>query len=112
MKEFINLVLCDYRSKRVDVHVSATLADGTLRISGQDLGPYVEDYWGRSTEKMIRKQPCFMRSAENTDAANSGVYARERKSSTAFSLMPRRILVAGYCLRTETLKYEFYPYAR
>ena len=46
MKEFTNLVLCEYHSARVDVHVRATLANGALTISGQDLGPFVEDCWG------------------------------------------------------------------
>ena len=46
MKDFRNLVLCDYRSKSVDVHVRANLTDGTLQISGHDLGPCVEESWG------------------------------------------------------------------
>lgn len=46
MKEFKGLVLCDYRSERVDVHVRAALRDGVLTFSGQDLGPFVEEMWG------------------------------------------------------------------
>lgn len=46
MKDFNNLVLCDYHSESVDVHVRASLTDGSLRISGHDLGPFVEDSWG------------------------------------------------------------------
>ena len=65
MKEFNNLVLCDYRSESVDVHVRASIIDGALRISGHDLGPLVEDSWGdddyeywykfdrKNTEKLI-----------------------------------------------------------
>lgn len=32
MKDFDDLILCDYRSARVDVHVRAPLADGTPGI--------------------------------------------------------------------------------
>ena len=32
MKDFDDLILCDYRSTRVDVHVRAPLADGTPGI--------------------------------------------------------------------------------
>ena len=48
MKDFNGLVLCDYRSRKVDVHVKADCAQGVLSISGQDLGPYVEEVWGDS----------------------------------------------------------------
>ena len=65
MKDFNNLVLCDYRSENVDVHVRASLTNGFLSISGHDLGPFVEDSWGdedyeywyefdrKNTEKLI-----------------------------------------------------------
>ena len=46
MKDFKNLVLCDYRSERVDVHVRASLTDGSLTVSGHDLGPFVKDFLG------------------------------------------------------------------
>ena len=48
MKDFTGLVLCDYRSERVEVHVKATIANGQLTLSGQDLGPVVESFWGDS----------------------------------------------------------------
>ena len=46
MKGFKGLVLCDYHSGRVDVHVRADIRYGALTISGHDLGPYVEGSWG------------------------------------------------------------------
>ncbi len=46
MKDLSNLSLCDWRSERVDVHVSADLVNGALTISGCDLGPLVEEVWG------------------------------------------------------------------
>ncbi|MBR0372920.1 MAG: hypothetical protein IJH91_00120 [Mogibacterium sp.] len=46
MKEFKGLVLCEFRSERVDVHVWADLAGGALTVAGQDLGPQVETFWG------------------------------------------------------------------
>lgn len=46
MKDFKNLILCDYRSERVDIHVRASLSCGSLTISGHDLGPLVEECWG------------------------------------------------------------------
>ena len=48
MKDFQGLVLCNYHSDRVDVHVYADLIDGELSLSGQDLGPLVEESWGDS----------------------------------------------------------------
>ena len=46
MKNFTGLVLCDYRSERVDVHVWADYVDGKLVFSGQDLEPFVEEFFG------------------------------------------------------------------
>ena len=48
MKDFTGLELCDCRRKDVDIHVRASLVNGELTISGQDLGPFVEDVWGDS----------------------------------------------------------------
>ena len=48
MKDFRDLVLCDWHGARVDVHVSARLENGELTFEGQDLGSYVEDAWGDS----------------------------------------------------------------
>ena len=48
MKEFRGLELCDLRSKRIDMHVRADLVDGKLTISGHDLGPNVESFWGEA----------------------------------------------------------------
>ena len=38
--------LCRYKTARLEVHVSASLRDGKLLLSGQDLGPDVEEFWG------------------------------------------------------------------
>ena len=48
MKDFSGLVLCDWHSERVEVHVRAAIKNGELIISGDDLGPYVEEVWGDS----------------------------------------------------------------
>ena len=48
MKGFEDLTLCDWHGDRVEVHVRADLKDGELTLSGQDLGPYVEEIWGDS----------------------------------------------------------------
>ena len=48
MKDIIGLVLCDFRTDRVEVHVHADYCGGKLTISGQDLGPSVEAFWGDS----------------------------------------------------------------
>ena len=48
MKSFKDLVLCDSRSERVEVHVRASFTEGELTIEGQDLGPVVEEFWGDS----------------------------------------------------------------
>ena len=45
MEDFRNLVLCDWHSARVDVHVSAELKDGELTLSGCDNGPAAEEFW-------------------------------------------------------------------
>ena len=44
--DFTGLVLCDYRSERVDVHVRASVVGGALHLSCQDRGPTVEEIWG------------------------------------------------------------------
>ena len=48
MKEFRNLSLCSYVSERVRIYVTADLVDGALRLSCQDLGTAVEDFFGDS----------------------------------------------------------------
>ena len=48
MKDFSGLILCNYRSERVDIHVTADLSHGSLTFSGQDLGPFVREVWGDS----------------------------------------------------------------
>ncbi len=45
MKDFTGLVLCDYCSERVDIHVWADLSEGKLTVSGQDVGPAAEEFW-------------------------------------------------------------------
>jgi hypothetical protein len=40
--------LCRCKTARLEVHVSASIRDGGLLISGQDLGPDVEEFWGDS----------------------------------------------------------------
>ena len=62
-----DLVLCDWHGDGVEVHVRASIEDGGLTLSGQDLGPYVEEVWGdsdyeywyhldkESTEKLLKE---------------------------------------------------------
>ena len=40
--------LCDQKTDRVSVHVVAKLVAGELLISGQDMGPAVEEYFDDS----------------------------------------------------------------
>ena len=44
MKNFNGLVLCNYRSDRVEVHVRASIEAGALTVEGQDLGAAVEQF--------------------------------------------------------------------
>ena len=53
MKDIIGLVLCDYRTDRLEVHVQADYCNGKLTISGQDLGTVVEDAWGDSDSNVV-----------------------------------------------------------
>ena len=46
MKEFKNLSLCDYRDDRIWINVRVSLLDGSLELSGHDLGKSVEEFWG------------------------------------------------------------------
>lgn len=46
MKDVTDIVLEEYRSTNLDVHVRASIVDGCLHVSGQDLGPFVEEHWG------------------------------------------------------------------
>ncbi len=108
MKEFRDLILCDYRSSRVDVHVWAALTDGTLTISGQDLGPYVEDSWGdedyeywykfdeANTEKLIEA----IHGEEDPEAALLREFSGERGCSR----------LRSFCKRNK-IEYSFFSYA-
>ena len=46
MDSFYNLKLCRYHDERVSVYVDATLAGGCLTFSCEDMGSFVEDFWG------------------------------------------------------------------
>ena len=48
MKDFSGLVLCEYQTDKLEVHVRADYCNGKLTISGQDLGEVVESAWGDS----------------------------------------------------------------
>ena len=45
IKEFKDLVLCDYSDKSISIHVRASLENGKLIISGDDIGDSVQDFW-------------------------------------------------------------------
>ena len=108
MKEFTNLVLCDYRSKCVDVRVSATLADGTLRISGQDLGPYVEDYWGDSDYEYW-----YSFDEENTARLLAAIHGEDDPETAllhAFSGEHGCSELRSLCARKK-IEYSFFSYA-
>ena len=51
MKNFKDLVLCNWYSPRVEVHVRADLMNGCLTLAGQDLGPYANS---ARTERSFR----------------------------------------------------------
>ena len=38
--------LCRYKTACLEIHVNASIRDGKLLISGHDLGPTVEEFWG------------------------------------------------------------------
>ena len=108
MNEFMNLVLCEYHSARVDVHVRATLADGALTISGHDLGPFVEESWGdedyeywykfdvANTEKLITA----LHGEDDPEAALLREFSGERGCSR----------LRSFCKRKK-IEYSFFSYA-
>lgn len=46
MQDFEKLVLCNYRDEKIDIYVTASLTEGILRISGDDIGEKVQEIWG------------------------------------------------------------------
>lgn len=44
-KEFKDLLLCDYSDKSISIHVRASLENGKLTISGDDIGDSVQNFW-------------------------------------------------------------------
>lgn len=46
MKEFRDLVLCDYKSDKIWIIVRASLVQGALELAGHDLGDNVKNFWG------------------------------------------------------------------
>ena len=48
MKDVKNIDLCSSKEKDLQINVWASITDGALTVSGQDLGRYVEDSWGDS----------------------------------------------------------------
>ncbi len=72
MKNFTGLVLCDWRSERVEVHVTADLVDDMLMFSGQDLGDCVEEVWGD-----LDYEYWYSFDQENTNKLLSAVHGEE-----------------------------------
>lgn len=42
------VTLCEVELERVSIYVDASLVDGELHISGQDIGEAAEEFWGDS----------------------------------------------------------------
>ncbi len=42
------ITLCEQKGTRISIYVDASLHDGSLTISGQDIGEAAEEFWGDS----------------------------------------------------------------
>lgn len=108
MKDFTGLVLCDYRSERVDVHVRADLQDGVLTFSGHDLGPYVEEMWGDDDYEYW-----YTLDKENTEKLLTVIHGEEDPEAALL----REFSGEGGCrnlrkvCRRNKIKYDFSSYA-
>ncbi len=109
MKSFTNLVLCDWRSERVDVHVRASLSSGgELKFSGQDLGPYVEEVWGD-----LDYEYWYSFDRENTEKLLTVIHGEEDPEAALL----REFSGEGGCRRLREvceangIRYSFFSYA-
>ena len=80
MKAFNGLVLCDWHNDHVEVHVSATLCDGTLTLSCFDLGHYVEEVLGDADYEYW-----YVFDRENTEKLFSLIHGEETALLREFS---------------------------
>ena len=109
MKDFTGLVLCDWKSQRVDVHVKASLSNGELTLSGQDLGPYVEEVWGD-----LDYEYWYSFDRENTKKLLSVIHGEEEPDKAllhVFSGTDGCIRLREVCEKSG-IEYDFFSYAR
>ena len=108
MKEFRNLTLCRYISSRVSVYVTADLVDGALKLSCQDLGPAVEDFFGDSDYEYW-----YTFSKENTERLFCELNAMDDPAKAlldSFSGEPGMRNLAAFC-KDHGIEYSFFSYA-
>lgn len=108
MKDFTGLELCNDCSKRVDIHVRASLRNGELTVSGQDLGPYVEEFWGDSDYEYWysfdrQNTETLFRAIDGTDDPEKALLKRFGGKNGCMALR-------NFCKQNK-IKYDFFSYA-
>lgn len=107
MNDVKNVDLCSSRKKDLWIHVWANITDGALTVSGQDLGSYVEDFWGDSdyeywysfTAEETAKLLDVIGGTEDPEAALVREFSGVNGCSKLVSLCDR-----------EGIEYSFYSY--
>lgn len=108
MKDFNGIELCNDCSKRVDIHVRASLRNGELTVSGQDLGPLVEEVWGDADYEYW-----YSFDRQNTEklfSAIDGTEDPEKALLKRFSGKDGCRALRSYCKKNK-ITYNFFSYA-
>lgn len=104
-----SIELCNYKSEKVDVYVSAYINDGELTLSGQDLGSSVNEFWGD-----IDYEYYYTLSVKNTEKIHESLKKDSGEEMELLELV--KIYFSGvdgcknfreYCEKNH-IKYDFY----
>lgn len=105
------MILCDYKSENLDVHVKASIEDGALVISGHDLGPNVEAFWGS-----IDYEYFYTLSAKETDQLYRLLKADSKIDGTLLDLIKLQFSDLDGCKNFKQycekhhIQYKFFNY--
>lgn len=107
MKDVKNIELFRFDSERISIHVSASITDDSLCISGHDTGSPCEEFWGDSDYEYF-----YSLSKEETEKLYTALGGKNNAAETLkkmFGGMDGCEKLSELC-RKENISYEFNSY--
>lgn len=106
-RDIHNIELCNEGNEQISIHVRADIENGSLTISGQDLGSFCEEFWGDSDYEYF-----YNFSAEETEKLLTAIGGNENPAEALterFSGAEGCQKLREFCEK-ENIHYEFISY--